>query len=151
VGVLATVDESSYAPGSGAMGADHPIAWAHEYQGGRGWYTAGGHTEESYAEPLFRKHLLGGIRYAAGLTPPRIRSVNAAVRERRLVVTVRYSGCRPCRGRLQVRVAGRWLTTPLRLDGATGHARSRPLAPGRHAFSVTLEDPLTGLRDVVRR
>ena len=151
VRVLATIDESSYAPGPGAMGADHPIAWAHEYQGGRAWYTAGGHTEESYAEPLFRQHLMGGIRYAAGLTPPRIHSVTAVVRERRLVVMVRYSGCQPCRGRLQVRVAGRWVNTPLRLDGTTGHARSQLLPPGRHAFSVTLEDPLTRLRDVVRR
>ena len=44
------------------MGADHPIAWQHEFDGGRAWYTAGGHTEESYSEPLFLGHLLGGIK-----------------------------------------------------------------------------------------
>jgi hypothetical protein len=27
-----------------------------------------GHTKESYAEPLFRLHLLGGIESAAGIT-----------------------------------------------------------------------------------
>lgn len=65
VRVLATLDEASYE--GGRMGEDHPIAWCHAYDGGRAWYTAMGHTAESYAEPLFRRHLLGGIRYAAGL------------------------------------------------------------------------------------
>ena len=41
----------SYTPGAGAMGADHPIAWCQDYDGGRAWYTGGGHTSESYAEP----------------------------------------------------------------------------------------------------
>jgi type 1 glutamine amidotransferase len=62
--VLATLDETTYAGGS--HGARHPIAWCHAYAGGRAFYTAGGHTEASYREPLFRQHLLGGIRYAMG-------------------------------------------------------------------------------------
>jgi type 1 glutamine amidotransferase len=49
------------------MGADHPIAWCHEFAGGRAIYTAGGHTRESYTEPLFVAHLAGAIRWAAGL------------------------------------------------------------------------------------
>ncbi|MEM6782948.1 MAG: ThuA domain-containing protein [Bacteroidota bacterium] len=64
VRVLARLDASTY--DGGTMGDDHPIAWCHEFDGGRAWYTAGGHTAESYAEPLFRAHLLGGIRWAAG-------------------------------------------------------------------------------------
>jgi type 1 glutamine amidotransferase len=64
VHVLATLDESTYS--GGADGADHPIAWYHDYSGGRAWYTGLGHTEATYAEPLFRQHLLGGILYAAG-------------------------------------------------------------------------------------
>ncbi|WDZ85325.1 ThuA domain-containing protein [Micromonospora cathayae] len=67
VHVLASLDEKSYAPGSGAMGADHPIAWCQEYEGGRSWYTGGGHTNESFAEPDFLAHLLGGIQTAAGV------------------------------------------------------------------------------------
>jgi type 1 glutamine amidotransferase len=63
VHVLMTVDESTYA--GGTMGADHPIAWCHEYEGGRAWYTALGHTIESYHEPLFLSHLWGGVEYAA--------------------------------------------------------------------------------------
>ena len=66
VHVLATVDETTYDPGSTAMGADHPIAWCHRYRGGRSVYTAMGHTSESYADPRFRRHLLGSIRMAAG-------------------------------------------------------------------------------------
>ncbi|MFF9622609.1 ThuA domain-containing protein [Streptomyces griseosporeus] len=62
--VLASLDETSYT--GGTMNGDHPIAWCQEYQGGRAFYTGGGHTKESYAEPAFRAHLLGGIRYAAG-------------------------------------------------------------------------------------
>lgn len=62
--VLASLDEASYT--GGTMG-DHPIAWWHAYDGGRAWYTAGGHTPESYREPLFVAHLLSGIQYAAGV------------------------------------------------------------------------------------
>ncbi|MFF0234299.1 ThuA domain-containing protein [Micromonospora sp. NPDC005254] len=62
--VLATLDESSYS--GGGMGADHPHSWCKSYSGGRSFYTGGGHTQASYAEPAFRAHLLGGIRYAAG-------------------------------------------------------------------------------------
>ncbi|CAL9393284.1 lectin [Streptomyces sp. Tu 3180] len=64
--VLASLDESSYSGGS--MSGDHPIAWCKDYRGGRAFYTGGGHTDESYAEPAFRRHLLGGIRWAAGMT-----------------------------------------------------------------------------------
>lgn len=65
VHVLATLDERTYSPGTGAMGFDHPIAWCHEFDGGRAFYTAGGHTSESYTEPHFERHLLGGIEWAA--------------------------------------------------------------------------------------
>jgi type 1 glutamine amidotransferase len=64
VHVLATLDESSYT--GGTMGEDHPIAWCRSYEGGRSFYTGLGHTKESYAEPGFRSHLLGGIQYATG-------------------------------------------------------------------------------------
>lgn len=62
--VLCNLDEQSYS--GGTNGANHPIAWYHEFDGGRAWYTAGGHTSESYKEPLFLKHILGGIKYAIG-------------------------------------------------------------------------------------
>lgn len=65
VHVLATLDEQSY--DGGTMGSDHPISWAHNYDGGRSFYTGIGHTKESYSDPQFRTHLLEGIEWAAGV------------------------------------------------------------------------------------
>lgn len=72
VTVLLRLDESTYDPNNGAsggMGADHPIAWYHEYDGGRAWYTGLGHRSELYQDTRFTQHLLGGLRWAAGVTP----------------------------------------------------------------------------------
>lgn len=62
--VLVDIDEKSYE--GGTNGANHPMSWYHDFDGGRAWYTNMGHTEGTFAEPLFLKHLLGGIRYAMG-------------------------------------------------------------------------------------
>ena len=62
--VLITIDEKTY--NGGANGDNHPMSWYHSYDGGRAFYTALGHTDESYADPLYLKHLLGGIEYAMG-------------------------------------------------------------------------------------
>jgi type 1 glutamine amidotransferase len=151
VRVLATLDETTYVPGRGAMGSDHPIAWSHAFQGGRAWYTGGGHSSESYAEPLFRKHLLGGIRYAAGLTPPAIVATRAALRSTSLSVQAHFRGCTPCTGALRTVVRGRTRTSRLRFDAQVARARTGRLPRGRWVYTITIEDPLTGLRDVVRR
>lgn len=60
--ILITIDEKTYT--GGINGANHPMSWYHSYDGGRAFYTALGHTDESYADPLFLNHLLGGIKYA---------------------------------------------------------------------------------------
>ena len=49
------------------FGDEFPLAWRHELDGGREWYTALGHQKEHYSDPMFTKHLLGGILWAAGL------------------------------------------------------------------------------------
>jgi type 1 glutamine amidotransferase len=67
VHVLITLDESTYNPGNGAMGADHPLAWCHNFEGGRSWYEGAGHTDASWTDPLFLEHILGGIEWTAGL------------------------------------------------------------------------------------
>ncbi|WAZ24917.1 ThuA domain-containing protein [Streptomyces cinnabarinus] len=67
VRVLMRADESSYE--GGGMGADHPLAWCREQGAGRVFYTALGHTAESYADPDFRAHLRGGIGWATKLEP----------------------------------------------------------------------------------
>ncbi len=66
VHVLLTLDETSYAPGEAAMGPDHPVSWTHEIGGARAFYTALGHTVESYSDPLFLAHLGAGIAWAGG-------------------------------------------------------------------------------------
>lgn len=64
VHVLCHLDETTYE--GGEMGHPHPIVWYHDYDGGRAFYTGMGHTSETFSEPLFRLHLWGGIKYAAG-------------------------------------------------------------------------------------
>ncbi|MEP6596176.1 MAG: ThuA domain-containing protein, partial [Ginsengibacter sp.] len=64
VHVLITIDEQSYK--GGTNGDNHPMAWYHDYDGGRAFYTELGHTEESYSDPLYLQHILGGIKYAIG-------------------------------------------------------------------------------------
>ncbi len=145
VRVLATLDEASYAPGDSAMGGDHPIAWSHLYEGGRAWYTAGGHTTESYAEPLFRSHVLGGILWAAG--PPVVRSLRGVARGGRLVVSGTEATCIRCRAELRVRLGGRSVVAPLRIEGGgTFGGRTAVLPRGRWAYAVTVGSDASGLR-----
>lgn len=66
------IDEGSYDPkvkwgdnvGEG-MGDMHPMAWYHEYDGGRAFYTGLGHVPAVYQDPMFLAHLYGGIYWAA--------------------------------------------------------------------------------------
>ncbi|MBL7857451.1 MAG: ThuA domain-containing protein [Cyclobacteriaceae bacterium] len=67
--VLINIDEKSYE--GGTNGEKHPMSWYHEYDGGRAFYTAMGHTNESFSEPLFLKHLAGGIQYAMNSDQPK--------------------------------------------------------------------------------
>jgi type 1 glutamine amidotransferase len=62
--VLIKIDESSYT--GGANGDNHPMSWYHDFEGGRSFYTALGHTDAAWSDPLFLHHLLGGIQYAMG-------------------------------------------------------------------------------------
>ena len=64
VRVLVTVNDQDL--GKVTMNGDHPISWMHEFEGGRAWYTGMGHTKESFLEPEFKKHVLGGIVWAMG-------------------------------------------------------------------------------------
>lgn len=62
--VLLRLDETSYAPGGGAMG-DHPIAWTRSVGAGRAFYTGLGHRAETYADPQFAQHLAAGVFWSA--------------------------------------------------------------------------------------
>ncbi|MFC9273408.1 ThuA domain-containing protein [Streptomyces zhihengii] len=50
-------------------GVDHPWSWCQNYDGGRSWFTAGGHASSAFQEEDFLRHLLGGIQWAAGSKP----------------------------------------------------------------------------------
>lgn len=62
VNVLITIDEKSYF--GGEHGKIHPMSWYQYYDGGRSFYTQLSHQQDSYLDPLFLQHLLGGIQYA---------------------------------------------------------------------------------------
>ncbi|MFI8828653.1 ThuA domain-containing protein [Streptomyces sp. NPDC053431] len=63
VRVLARADETSYH--GGTLGADHPLVWCRESAPDRGrvLFTALGHAVEAYADPAFRAHLAGALRW----------------------------------------------------------------------------------------
>jgi len=65
--ILITIDENSYT--GGANGDAHPMSWYHAYDGGRAFYTALGHDNKSFEDPLYLQHILGGIQYAMGANP----------------------------------------------------------------------------------
>ncbi|WP_291399285.1 ThuA domain-containing protein [Daejeonella sp.] len=91
--VLINLDEKSYE--GGENGENHPISWFHEFDGGRAFYTGLGHTNESYTEENFLKHVLGGIQYAIGTNTKLDYSKAKTVRvpeEDRLVKTVLTMG-----------------------------------------------------------
>ncbi|MFI1395663.1 ThuA domain-containing protein [Streptomyces sp. NPDC020681] len=50
-------------------GVDHPWSWCQNYDGGRSWFTAGGHAKSAFQEAGFLQHILGGIQWAAGNKP----------------------------------------------------------------------------------
>lgn len=62
--ILLNLEESTYT--GGTNGSSHPMAWYHNFEGGRSFYTGLGHVDEAYTDPLFLKHLLGGLQYAMG-------------------------------------------------------------------------------------
>ncbi len=62
--VLLSVDETTYQ--GGAHGANHPVSWYKTYDGGRSFYTAMGHTVESYQDTLFLGHIFQGVVWAGG-------------------------------------------------------------------------------------
>lgn len=69
INVVLKIDEKSYI---GGKNPDfHPISWYQGFDGGRSFYTAMGHTDETFSEPLFLNHLLAGIKYAVGGETPK--------------------------------------------------------------------------------
>ena len=58
--VLLTLDPASIGE---PAGAPWPMSWTREHEGGRIFYTALGHTPETYSQTFFLDHLSGGLRW----------------------------------------------------------------------------------------
>ncbi len=148
VRVIASLDETSYDEGDDTESADdHPIAWLQRFQGGRSFYTGGGHTSESYAEPLFLSHLLGGIRWAAGrpadeclhVRGPRITQVRpvGSTTDRTPTVAARVGGTRRSGVRLFVDDRRRSVSWS---DGRVRWTPKQALGRGPHQVRLVAED-----------
>ncbi len=68
--ILATADETTYNPGRSTMGADHPMVWTHCVGKGPVFYSAIGHSAETYSEPNHLHLLEHAIAWAMGLSGP---------------------------------------------------------------------------------
>ncbi|MDX1640301.1 MAG: ThuA domain-containing protein, partial [Balneolaceae bacterium] len=99
INVLITIDERSYQ--GGTMGDDHPMVWYHEFDGGHSFYTAMGHTPETYSEPEFLELIKGGLHYVMGGDQP---------------VPLDYTGVKPEDNRFSKEVLVRGLDEPMQMD-----------------------------------
>ena len=60
------IDEKSFKAGPTKMADNQSMSWYHNYYVGSAFYTALGHTAETYADPIYFQHLSGGIKYPIG-------------------------------------------------------------------------------------
>ncbi|MEE3104764.1 MAG: ThuA domain-containing protein [Acidobacteriota bacterium] len=70
VHVLLSVDTTSVdmeADGINRTDGDFALSWTREYGNGRIFYTALGHEPATWRDSQFQGHLIGGVRWAAGL------------------------------------------------------------------------------------
>ncbi|CAM5613247.1 hypothetical protein SVIOM342S_08187 [Streptomyces violaceorubidus] len=85
VHTVARVRESTYAPGASANGADHPVSWCRDYDGGRSFYTGMGGTVSSYDEADFRTHLRGALMWTTRISQADCKAtINANYKAERL-------------------------------------------------------------------
>lgn len=67
---LRTVNDSEKGVYPGRIFGDYfPLAWFHEFEGARVFYTALGHDSKDYSDPVYIQHLTGGILWALGKNP----------------------------------------------------------------------------------
>ncbi len=67
VGVLMHLNEATLSGPN--MGGDHPVTWINESHGLRVFYTAFGHTAETFAEPSVQTMLYQAVLWGAGQDP----------------------------------------------------------------------------------
>jgi len=66
-GDLTKIKDKNIAKYPGKVFGDvFPVAWCHEFEGGREFFTTLGHNASQYSDPAFEQHVLGGILWAMG-------------------------------------------------------------------------------------
>ncbi len=60
---ISTIEEPGKHSRPDTFGNSYPAAWCHEFDGGRIWYTALGHSKEDYSDPLYLLHLTEGMKW----------------------------------------------------------------------------------------
>jgi type 1 glutamine amidotransferase len=66
VRVLVTIDPKTIGESGEADVNVNPLVWCHDFGGGRVFYNALGHTDESWSEPYMINLMTGALDYAAG-------------------------------------------------------------------------------------
>jgi len=127
--IIASLDETSYEGGN--MNGNHPIAWYHDYDGGRAFYTGLGHTDSSYLEPAFLQHVLGGIEYA--------------MTKKKLDYSKAYTLDAPEESRLEKTVLASNLDEPMELDVMSDGS----VLIAERKGNIKLYNPNTGLIEYV--
>lgn len=67
--VLLALDLARMADPGKRADRDYAVSWIHEFGRGRVFYTTLGHAAETYANPVFLRHVLAGVQYALGDLP----------------------------------------------------------------------------------
>jgi len=66
VHVLASVDESTYKPGTDIKMGDHPVVWTNEHYKARNIYIFMGHSPILFDDPVYKRLFTNAIFWAAG-------------------------------------------------------------------------------------
>lgn len=67
---FSTLDQSQkdmITKNAGSYAEYYPAVWYNDFQGGHVWVSTLGHSKETYSDPVYKNHLLQGIRYIASL------------------------------------------------------------------------------------
>jgi type 1 glutamine amidotransferase len=66
--IILAIDNKSIDVAKGSRAdQDYPVAWCQQIGKGRSFYTSLGHHREVWKDPRYQDHLIGGLKWAAGL------------------------------------------------------------------------------------
>ena len=60
---LDTTQKEQILKNAGTYVEYYPAVWYNEFQGGRAWISTIGHSKETYQDPVYKNHLLQGIKF----------------------------------------------------------------------------------------